>query len=50
MQGVRLGQKYYPVGGDSGWDRKIRGTCNGKLDPFLYTDFTEEKYGGGAKI
>ena len=50
MCSVRLGQKYYRVGGDSSGDRKLGGTYSGKMVSFLNTDFTEEKYGGGGRI
>ncbi len=49
MCGVRLGQKYYRVGG-WWWVQKILDTCIGKMIKFLNTDFNEEKYGGGARI
>ena len=29
---------------------EIRGTYNGKLDLFLYTDFNKEKYGVGGDL
>ena len=47
MCSVRLGQKYYRVGGDSGGYRKFR-VLRGKMVSFLNTDFSKEKFGSGA--
>ena len=50
MCSVRLGQKYYRVGGGWCWGQKIRGTYSGKIVEYLNTDFTEERCGSGGKV